>query len=155
MKRTWLGLVASAALGACAHGTIPGTNIEDTEENREILRLVEAYHSAMEGLDATALLDLVSPGYYEDYGNRQDEDDENYAQLQERLRENFGLAKTLYLDLRVDDIRVEEDAAYAELFYDVRTLVKYPSGEKWEHHSDRSRLEFKRFSEGWRIVAGL
>jgi ketosteroid isomerase-like protein len=155
MSWTRLGWALAGGLAACAHGTIPGTSIEDTEENRQILSMVDAYEKAMEGLDASALLTLVSPTYYEDYGTREGEDDENYAQLAERLQTTFDMTETLRLDLRVDVIEVEEEEAYAEFFYSVRSLVKYPSGEKWETHSDRARLELKKQEDGWRIVAGL
>lgn len=147
----WVMAVATA----CAHGTIAGTDIEDTAENRALIALLEEYHNAMEGRDATALLRLVSTNYYEDYGNRFSDDDNDYEQLADQLRGDFEITKAIQLDVRVDDMKVEEATAYAELFYEIRSLIEYPSGEKWETHSDRTRIRFAKEGDAWRIISGL
>lgn len=145
------GLVAAG----CATSTIGNTDIKDTEENREILEVVERYHRALESLDADAVLELVSPDYYEDLGNTDEADDYDYEGLARSLHEEFERTRTLRLDIRVDDISVEDDAAHAELYYDIRAQNEYPSGLKWERTTDRTRLTFERVGDAWRIVSGL
>lgn len=144
------------ALGvACATSTIGNTDIKDTDENREILALVERYHRAIESLDADAVLELVSPDFYEDLGNADDEDDYDYEALAESLHAEFERTRAMQLDIRVDDIEVEDDTAYAELYFDLRAQAEYPSGLKWERSTDRTRLRFKREGDRWRIISGL
>jgi hypothetical protein len=73
--RSVLGTLIALGLVGCAHDKIPLTNIDDTEENREILQVVQEYHKALESLDADAILQLVSPRYFEDNGNLEANDD--------------------------------------------------------------------------------
>jgi ketosteroid isomerase-like protein len=148
-------LVGALTLSACAHGTIPGTEIEDTDANRGILKLVEEYKQAVERMDADAVMALVSPTYYEDNGNVDTSDDYDFKGLEAQLRSNFGRTKAIQLILRVDDVQVEEDEAFAELYYQLRAHAQYPSGPKWETQSDRTRLRFQKVDDRWLIVAGL
>lgn len=144
-----------ASLAACAHSKIPRTSIDDTEENREIYRLVLEYERALENLDADAVLALVSPNFYENNGNTDDNDDYDYYGLKDNLARDFQRTRALQLDLRIDVIEVEEDRAFAELYYSIRAQNEYPSGLKWETGSDRTRLQLERLDGKWLIIAGL
>lgn len=149
-------LFALSGLAACAHGTIDATNIEDTEENRQVLSLVEAYQAAVESLDADAVLALVSPRFFEDNGNTDESDDYGFDGLASGLRASFERTKVMQLKMRVDAIEVDDDEAFAELRYEYRAQVEYPSGVQWDTGSDRTRLRLVRTPEAdWRIVAGL
>ena len=54
--------VAAPALGGCKNvPTIPGTEIPDTDENREILQVLERYRTAMVRQDRAAILS-TAPG---------------------------------------------------------------------------------------------
>jgi hypothetical protein len=153
IARSWA--LALVAMTACAHSKIPMTQIDDTEDNRQILAIVEEYKRAMESLDAPAVLSLVSPHYYEDNGNIATADDYDFAGLKTSLEADFARTKTMHLDLRVDAIAVDEGSAYAELYYQVRAHNGYPSGEKWETGNDRTRIEFEKVGDKWLIVSGL
>jgi ketosteroid isomerase-like protein len=150
-------LATMLAASACATSTIGNTDIKDTEENRQVLELVERYHRAIESLDADAVLELVSPDFYEDLGNGDEGDDYDYEGLAQSLHENFELTRTLRLDIRVDAVEIDDDAgtAYAELYFDIRAQNEYPSGLKWERTTDRTRLRLRREGDTWRIIAGL
>lgn len=148
-------LAIAALASACAHSTIPGTEIEDTEENREIIQLVEEYKNAVERLDTDAILALVSPSFFENNGNIDEADDYDKAGLGDNLRANFERTKRIQLILRIDDVQVEEGKAFAELYYQIRAHNEYPAGTKWETGSDRTRLEFERVDDKWLIVSGL
>ncbi len=154
-SKRWLVLAPFILLSACAHAKIPRTTIDDTEENREIIKLVEQYHEALESLDADAVLSMVSPRFYEDNGNTNDADDYDYDGLKVQLTEDFKRTRALHLDVRVDAVEVKESEAYAELYYRIRAQNEYPSGVKWETGSDRTRLRFERADGKWLIVAGL
>lgn len=155
--RLLLPMVSLALLGACAHSKIPRTNIDDTEENREILKIVQEYKRALEALDSDAVLALVSPRFYEDNGNSNADDDYDYDGLRTGLIEDFKRTKALQLDVRVDaiEVEVEDNQAFAELYYQIRAQNEYPSGTKWETNSDRTRIRFERKDGKWLIVAGL
>lgn len=147
--------LSSLLAASCAHQTIGGTDIEDTEENREILGVVERYHRALESLDADAVLELVSADFYEDLGNADEEDDYDYEELARSLHAEFERTRALNLDLRVDQIEVEDDTAYAELYFDIRAQNEYPSGLQWERQTDRTRIRLRKEGDAWRIISGL
>jgi hypothetical protein len=151
-----LGLIASGLIG-CAHNKIPLTNIDDTEENREILQIVKEYHKALESLDADAVLSLVSPRYFEDNGNLEAADDYDFDGLRKTLREDFKRTRSMKVNIRVDAIEVDDETekAWAELYYQIHAQNDYPSGTKWETGSDRTRLRFERVDGRWLIIAGL
>lgn len=155
LGKRWLLLASILSFGACAHAKIPQTNIDDTEENREIIRMVEEYHRALESLDADAVLALVSPRFYEDNGNTAADDDYDYQGLKSHLVEDFKRTRALQLDVRVDAIEVDKQTAFAELYYRIRAQNEYPSGTKWETGADRTRLRFEREDGKWMIIAGL
>lgn len=157
MLRPHLALVAFGALAssACAHSKIPNTNIDDTEDNRAILAIVDAYHAAIESRDADAVLALVSDDFYEDNGNTDRGDDYGKSQLEESLRAEFERTEQLQLGLKVEDIQVTDDRALAFVQYNLRARTDFPSGKKWKTSSDRSRMTFVRVGEKWLIIAGL
>ena len=146
-----------ASVAGCAHSKIPGSSIDDTETNRNILKLVDEYQKAMERLDSDAVLTLVSPRFFEDNGNTDRSDDYDYEGLKASLEEQFKITKKMQVELRIDDIKVEEEAgkAFAFLHYSYRAQSEYPSGTKWKTDSDRVRLEFERRDGKWLILSGL
>jgi hypothetical protein len=148
-------LVPVLLASACAHAKIPKTEIDDTPENRHILGLVEEYTTAIEHRDASALMAMVSTRYYEDNGNTDRSDDYDYNGLKSSLSEDFSRTKAMQLQVRVDKIQVEDEAAFAELYYVYRAQNEYPSGLQWDTGSDRTRLRFSRESGKWLIVGGL
>ena len=142
-------------VGACAHSKIANTTIDDTEENREILELIESYHRAIESRDAEAVLAMVSKRYFEDNGNTDRSDDYDYSQLAQTLPADFERTKAMQLEIRVDEIVVEEELAHAFIFYTVRGHADFPVGSKWKTTTDRARLTFTREGEDWKIISGL
>jgi ketosteroid isomerase-like protein len=140
---------------SCAHQKIQDTQIDDTPENREILDLIRSYHRAIESRDADAVLAMVSHRYYEDNGNTDQSDDYNFAQLSDTLKQDFERTKAMQLELRVDDIVIEEDTAEAFIFYTVRGHAEFPAGTKWKTNTDRARITFTREDGAWKIISGL
>lgn len=155
--RAVLALALAGAPLACAHGKIPGTEVEDTDLNREILKLVEAYTRALESRDAEAILEMVSPRFFEDNGNTSRDDDYDYAGLEKTLREDFAKTKAIQMEVRVDRIEVDDDETRADAFimYTVRGHAELPSGSQWKTGTDRSRLRFERQGGKWMIISGI
>ena len=153
--RSLFYLVAPLFILGCAHSKIPNTNIADTEEHRAILSVVNNYTKAMESLDSDAVLSLISPRYYEDNGNSDRSDDYDYNELKEKLAEDFKRTKKIKLELRVDEIVIEEAKAYAYIYYTYRAQSEYETGTKWNTDSDRSRIVFEQNNGRWLMLSGL
>jgi hypothetical protein len=154
---TLLALTSSLALSACAHAKIPQTDIDDTPDNHQILDIVEAYQKAFEARDADAILAMVSHRYYEENGNTDRSDDYDFNGLRQFLIDEFQRTKAAQLDVRVDEIQVDEDngTAFATLYYNYRAQSEFPVGLKWKTGTDFTRLRFIREDGRWKIVAGL
>jgi hypothetical protein len=142
-------------IAGCVHTKIPQTNIDDTPDNRQIYDILEAYQKAVESRDAEALLSLISPKYYEDNGNTDRGDDYDYNGLRTSLPQDFSRTKAIQLELRVDEIKVDEDKAYAEVYYTYKAQNEYPSGLQWDTNSDRTRFRFERSNGKWLLIGGL
>lgn len=147
-----------ALLGAgCAHDKIRGTHIDDTPENREIVDLVSAYHRAVEARDADAVLAMVSNRFFEDNGNTDRSDDYDKRGLADTLKADFERTKALTLDIRVDEVLVDDETQHADAFilFSVRGQAELPAGNMWKTMTDRSRIRFAREGDKWLIVSGL
>jgi hypothetical protein len=156
MRFLFAPLVALAvSLSACAHGKIAKTDIEDTPDNRAILDVMKSYQRAFEGRDADAVLALVSTRYFEDNGNTDRNDDYDYNGLKTALSKEFEKTKAARLEVRVDEIVVKEDKAYATIYYQYRAQSEFPVGTKWKSSSDYARVRFERENGKWMIIAGI
>lgn len=152
-----LALLTAASAGACAHAKIPKTEIDDTPENRAIIEVISTYHRALEGRDAEAVLELVSPRYYEDNGNTDKADDYDYEGLRSALASDFKRTKRLQLDLQIESISYDqkEELAYAFIEYTYRAQSDFPAGLRWKTSTDRARLTMESRNGKWLIRAGL
>lgn len=152
-----LGILLFAT--ACSTRYIGNTRIEDTEENRQILRLVEQYRRAVEDRDIDRLLSLVSDNYFEDPGTPGDpSDDYDKAGLRERLEASF--ARVVDHRLGIDVRKVEHDEARGRVNVDYAFTYRYrldlrDGADAWREQIDVNRLVFQREADGWRILSGL
>ena len=161
-RRSWhracvgLAMAALFAQGACAHATIPGTQVLDTPPNREVYGVLKEVKIALESRDADRLLGLVSPRYFEDNGTPDPKDDYGYLELRESLvKEAMETAKDISLSVQLYDIEVDGDHAWADLRYTSRARLELPSGRLWDSHRDFDRIELVREDGRWLIVRGL
>jgi hypothetical protein len=155
-RSVFAGLVLLAALG-CGPKYIEGTEIEATEENREIFQTVELYRSAVERRDVEALKGLVSRKYFENGSTTDDSRDDYGAEgveqrLLPKLRDNVRKVEYRVLLKR---IAVDGDRAVAEYEYFWKFMFSEGGRDYWQQKNDFNRLEFAREDGVWRIVAGL
>ena len=151
-----LGAISSHQMSACAHSNIPGTEVPDTSENREIVEVLETMRQAVEGRDLAKLRALVSTEYFEDMGTPDPRDDYGYAELTSKvLPQSFERTEEMYVTFRVFDVVVEGDEAHADLQYSSRARLTLPSGDKWDSHQEFNRVKLQRSADKWLIVAGL
>lgn len=160
MKR--LAPLASLALllavTACTTKYIGNTRIEDTAENREILRVVEQYRRAMDDRDVQRILELCADEFFEDPGTPSDpSDDYDKIGLRTRLEATFAKVEEQRLRIDVRKIQFADDGktAFVEYRYDLRYRLNLPNAGEWRDSNDLSRLSMKRVADGWLITGGI
>lgn len=166
MKRTpaaeprafWGACWALVLLVSCSTKYIPSTQIEDTEENRELLRVVEQYRRAVEDRDVDRILALTSDSFFEDPGTPGDpSDDYGKPGLRERLVTAFGKLGEQHLDMSVRKLHYSEDGneAKVEYSFDHRYQLEMAAGKEWHADRDLNRVTLRREAGGWRILSGI
>jgi ketosteroid isomerase-like protein len=153
-----LALCAVIALSAgcsCSPKRIPGTEIEDTGDNRAVYEVVRVYQKALEARDAPTILSLVSPDYFDASGTPDPADDLDRAQLEKSLAADLARLEGVRMDVTLRRIDVQRDTATAEIFYETYYRVQTPSGAIPRRDADVHRLVLKKMGEQWKIAAGL
>jgi hypothetical protein len=156
----WLatGLVALAVgttMGCATVNVIPGTKVVDTKINREILDVCERYRHAMEDRDATTLLALAHPNYYEDSGTPKGDDDYGYEGLKEVLQRRMAQLRTLRYNIEYRKITIEGHRALVDLRYDASFQLATEMGDRWERKMNDKRIELENDGRRWLIIAGM
>lgn len=150
-----LAALATLALTACSPALIPGTEVKNTRDNREVYGVIKAYAAALQKKDAAAVLALVSPAYFDNGGTPSPEDDLDRAGLERALAADLGKIDSLKLEIGVKKIEVDGEVARADLYYDNYFRVVTPGGVAPKRQSDLSRMVFRRVDKEWKIVSGL
>ncbi len=146
---------AGLALLACAPRRIPGTDIRDTPETRAVVEAIDAYRQAAERRDASAVLALVSPHYFDTAGTPDPADDVDFEQLKKRLADDYRQITALRLQLGVRRIDVEGDKAAAYVFYDEHYRIQTKVGEVSKQANDSHRMQLVREGGRWLFASGL
>ena len=148
-------LAAALALSACAGHLIPGTEIQDTSDNRAVFEVIREYGAAMQRKDAPAVLALVSNDYFDDAGTPDPADDLDRAKLEKALPADLARVPAMRLELTVKSLDVQKDEATADVFYDASYDVQTPAAVVPKRQSDVHRMAFRKESGQWKIVSGL
>lgn len=148
-------LAATAGSMGCSKYYIPNTDVEDTEDNREVIAFCEVYRRAVERKDVPALIELVSPHYYEDGGNVDASDDIDYAGVREYLTTKFQDATAIRYEVRYRRVVREEDYVYVDYTYSGSFRLPSDEGEKWQRTVEENRLELVFEEDTYKIVAGM
>jgi hypothetical protein len=157
-------MLAAGAVAGCKRDYIPNTDVEDNEENRDVIAFCEKYRRAVEKRDASAMLELVSPLYYEDGGNPDASDDMDYAQFKAWLTGQgidedgitFQDATAIRHEIRYRRVTFETDRVLVDYTFSASFRVPTPKGDEWKRKVDENRLELVRDEAGeLKIVAGM
>ena len=154
MSRCLAALLALAAAAGCTR-KIPGTEIDDTKDNRAIAATIDAWRRALDARDANGIVALVSDQYFDDAGTGDPADDLDRSQLPKALADTLSRLPSVKLEVAVTRIEVDGDKAAAFMFFDSRYRVATPRGEIAKRDADVSRMTFRREAGGWRISSGL
>lgn len=142
-------------LAACAAHRIPGTDVEDTSENREVFSVVQAYAEALQRKDAAGLLALAAPDYFDNGGTADPADDMDFARLEQTLPADLGRLESVRVEVQVRRLVVEDDDAVAELWTDGWYRIQTPQGVVPRRDQDLHRMRLVRREGAWRIVSGM
>ena len=154
--------VVLAVGGGCKPDMIPGTTVEDSEENRKVLEFLTRYQQAMQNHNADDVVKLCAADYFEDNGNADPTDDYNVDGLRTKLTEHFKMTKELTLEVYVQSVERggpgKEDVVAVAYRYNTRALIAFPAGEKWLTATEVNKIKLRQISDdeaGFRITSGL
>jgi hypothetical protein len=152
-------LSLSLALAAgCAPRRIPGTEIDDTDDTRAILDVMEKYRSAVEAKDTSGLLSLVSESFKDDFGTPNPEDDKDYKKLRAWLPDFFARVDNPHVDLTVRKIEIipADKTLTARAVFTYNSSFKLPGlTSKPQSDSEIKEMWFARVGDAWKITSGI
>ena len=145
----------AAAVG-CAHGNIPNTRVEDTEQNREVVEFMEKYRMAVEKRDVASLLGMASRDYFDDMGTPAGDDDVDYEGLEaglQRMREEVLAARYQISYRAISFIRARK--VLVDVLYTGWFKVQTDEGTQWRRRLEPHRLVLAREDNAYRILSGM
>jgi hypothetical protein len=155
IKLTAVLCFASIAL-ACAPKRIPGTDIDDNDETRAILGVMEAYRTAMEARDSDGVISLVADSFKDDQGSTTPEDDLDYARLREQLPQDLAKLEDVRLEMTVRKIDIDDEQNTARAVYTYSSSWRMPAlSSKASSESEIKEMSFKRVGKTWKITSGI
>ena len=150
-----LALAAFSAVG-CSKTYIPNTDVEDNSDNRKVVQFCEAYRHAVEEKNVGKLLSMVSPRYFEDGGNTNDDDDLDYEGLKQYLTSNFVKAEGIRYEIRYRKVSVAPSSkVLVDYTFSASWRIPGIKGEEWKHTVADNRLELVPDGDNFKIIAGL
>ncbi|HCF57620.1 MAG TPA: hypothetical protein DFS52_06455 [Myxococcales bacterium] len=151
-----IAVLAAASLTGCAPKLIPGTDILDNEESREVIEVLSAYTSALEARNVDRILALASDSFFETSGTAAGDDDFDKAGLAERLQSWSVETKAVRAKVQVKHVSVQGDSANAAYFFDLSYQVPEADGKLvWKNESDAKQMTFRREDGTWKITSGI
>lgn len=159
----FVGLVGPV-VGCKNAPTIPGTEIPDTQDNRDILRVLERYRTSFVRRDAAGVLATTHPTYYDPAGTDDPTDDIEYTQLGPILRERMAQLQAIRFTIDYLEVNVVDDRASVKVWIDasfqLHDIADPESGQvrvegKHTRKQDHAQFELLREQGAWRITKGL
>ena len=145
-----------AVLCGCSHEKIPNTDVDDTEENKEIVLFMEKYRRAVETRDIPSLLSMAARDYYDDMGTPTGTDDVDYEALAtglKRIKEE--VSDTRYqISYRLLTYTAR-DRVLVDVLYTGWFKVATPDGPQWQRRLEPHRVVLARAGDGYKIVSGM
>jgi len=143
---------------------IAGTQIPDTDENRDILRVLERYRTAFVRRDAAGVLATAHPTYFDTSGTDDPGDDLQYEQLAPVLRQRMAQIDSVRFTIDYLEIQVTSDRAVVRVWIDasfrLASLEDAETGDervqgRHTRKQDHAMFELVRDQGAWRITRGL
>lgn len=150
-------LVSLLLVVACGSGArnIRGTQITDTEDNREILGIVEQYRRAVEQMDTKRLLTMASKSYWEDAGTPSGKDDYGYDGLRDVLEGRFQQASGIRYSMKYMRIRRQDNRAFVEVLIDASYNIETGRGQERLDKRDQNEMVLEHDGQHWKFISGM
>ena len=158
MRIQLLSLVVLASLAACGGSTrtIRGTEVDDTEENRTIIEVLEKYRLAVERQDAAALVLMASKDYWEDGGTATGADDYGYDGLKEVLAGRFQSSENVRYSIRYLRIRHSGADAFVEAHVHASWTLDDAQGRAVrQDKKSQEQWVLRLEGESWKFLSGM
>jgi hypothetical protein len=156
--------LSTAAVGCKKEQVIPGTKIPDTDENRDILRVLERYRTAFVRKDAAGILATTHPTYFDTSGTDDPADDVQYEELGPILRERMAQLDSVRFTIDYLEVDIVKDRAVVKVWIDasfrLKSIVDADTGDvrvEGRHVRKQDHAMFELLAEegAWRITRGL
>lgn len=159
-----LMLTTPVVAGGCSDSAnIPGTEIPETPDNVEILKVLERYRIAFINRDAAAVLATAHKTYHDEAGSEDPGDDVEYADLGPLLRRRLAQLDSIRFTMDYVGIEVHGDRAVVRVWIDAAFRMKPlldtegapRTAPRYSRKQDHSEFELLREGKTWLIVRGL
>ena len=150
--------LSAVATAGCSHSYIPNTDLDDTNENRQIVVFCEKYRRAVEERDVEALVAMASTRYFETGGNGKPGDDIDYNGLRTYLTSKFKLTKAIRYEIRYHRISEADGnvkVVYVDFTYTASFQIPTAKGDVWNRAVRDNRLQLLRDGDSYKILAGM
>ena len=152
-----------STVGCKAQPTIEGTDIPDTDDNREILTVLERYRMGFVARDAAAVLATAHETYHDTGGTDDPSDDVVYESLAPMLRRRLSQLDALRFTMDYLEVYVTKDRATVHVWIDASFRFKPvldPDGEprdaaRYSRKQDHAEFELVRDRDSWRLTSGI
>jgi hypothetical protein len=151
--------VGVAAVG-CAPKKIPGTDINDNDDTRAILDVIESYRRAYEKKDTQTIVALLDEAFREDGGTGTPDDDFEFRNAGPKLQTIFNAVDDIRLDVNVRKIEFDDKMVKARVVYMWNTTFRLPTlTTRPQAESEIKQMTFRRPDNkkktAWRITSGI
>ncbi|HSW59427.1 MAG TPA: hypothetical protein VLJ60_01445 [bacterium] len=171
-KLIWLAVLVPMFFSvSCNKKYIKGTEIEENEDSKEILKIFAHYVKGFKDQNPEIFISYLSSKYYDNNGTDNANDDVDYDRVVEMLNsdqfKSLEKVEVVYIlkDLRIDK---KENTAKLLFYFEVRfkRISKLPAEEGEEsfykpdgrtNHkiSEHNQMKFAKEDGKWFIVSGL
>jgi hypothetical protein len=156
-RKLFVVCAVAAVASGCAARKIPGTDLDDNDDTRAILDVMEKYRTAVETKDSQAIIGLVSENFKDDGGSTDPDDDLSYKDLYTKLPARFQQLDEIRLELNVKKIEFTEDQSGARATYTFTATFRMPRlSSKSQSETEIKQMTFKRADKRvWKILSGV
>ncbi len=164
LTRLLLAVALAVPAGGCQNkDTIPGTEIPDTPDNLEILKVLERYRMAFVQRDAAVVLSTAHKTYHDEGGTDDPSDDVEYSDLGLILRSRLSQLDSIRFTMDYIGIEVHGDRAVVRVWIDAAFRMKPildlqgnpRTPPRYSRKQDHAEFELLRQGRSWLIVRGL
>lgn len=155
--RVLIPLLLLVVATGCAPRKIPGTDLDDTDDTRAVLDVLQKYRSAVEKKDTDTIVKLADETFRDDGGSANPDDDLDYASLGPKLTARLAKIANVKLDVTVRRIEFDDDSKMARVTYSYQISFNIPEyTQRTQSENDIKQMILKRVGDqDWKIASGI